>query len=349
MKRLLHISLLSAFGFLMGACTQEDNFATRTADEKTFELQVMAPGIDETNVVSRSAKTDPEKELKKLYILQFSGTAATSTLAKYEKVTLDANNKVSFPFKLIDGSNFNRIYIVANVALAVAEGTTTLGDFENTLIAQTVSKTLPETGLPMCDMKDFDPVGQAKAPDFKLRAMVAKVTLNCSIDPLAESLFSTNPPPTITLKQTSKATTYFSPASVAAAYRPAGLTFNDPLPLGGMGSYTYYVPENIAGQKAGINRWIYRSLANAPTNAAYFEIMGYTADGNSRVTIVLFLGDPEVAGDFNTRRNYHYTITANILGLDEVDQRLKLRGDFMYVNDNPAWGDSSKTDDSFGN
>lgn len=349
MKRLLNISLLTILGFMMGACTQEDNFATRVAKEKTIELQVIAPGIEETGAATRSDKTDSEKKIHSLYVLQFSGTASTSTLAKYEKATLGADNKISFPFKLIDGSGSNRIYIVANVSLSVTADVTKLGDFENSLVSQSVSASVPAGGIPMCDVHDFDPVGQAKAPDFKLRAMVAKVTLNCSIDPSVANLFSTNPAPVITLKGTTKATTYFSPADYTAAYRPTGIAYNDPISLGGMGSYTYYVAENVAGQNSSVNRWIYRSAKNAPANATYFEIMGYTADGNSKVTITLFMGDPNNASDFNTIRNYHYSITANIMGLDEVDQRLTLRGDFMYVNDNGSWTDSSQNGDSFGN
>lgn len=349
MKRLLSLSLLAVCGFWLGSCTQADHFTTREADEKIIELKVIAPGIEETGTVTRSAKDALEKKIHQVYILQFSGTDATSTLAKYQKVTLGANNRVSFPFKLIDGSGVNRVFVVANVNLSVTVDVTTLSEFAGTLVPTGVSTTVPAGGIPMCDCQDFDPMSQAQAPDFKLCAMLAKVTLNCSIDPSAEHLFNTSPAPFIRLKQTTKGTTYFSPTDLTTGYRPTGIAYNDLISVGGMGSYTLYVPENIAGRNSNVNRWIYRSAQNAPANATYFEIKCYTADGNSRVTIALFLGDPNTPSDFNTIRNYHYSITANILGLDEIDQRLTFSSDFMYVNENGSWTDSSKTGDSFGN
>lgn len=349
------MSLLSLCVWLLSACTEEDGLTARDKREVVLELPVIAPGLQQTGgaLETRSDKVGAEGTIidNKLWIVQFDGTAAASKVARSRQVTL-TDGKVTFPFALLE-SGKSRVYVVANANPGVMEDNTTLGDFEKKLVAYTAGTTVDAaTGLPMCDYKDFDPAGASAAPTFTLRALVAKLTFTCSID--AEALGEFGNDLTFTLKNVANGSFYGEPSTYASAWRPASVAFSNK-DLGTKTktetfTCTWYVPENIAGQNAAVTRWIHRGVDNAPANATYFEVATTSADGQSNITIALFLGDPATPADFNVRRNYAYTLTATIIGVDVVDQRVTMKGDFMFVNgNNSGWTDVDNTDDVFGN
>lgn len=355
MKHLVSMSLLSLCVWLLSACTEEDGLTAREKREVTLELPVIAPGLQQTGgaLETRSDKVGDEGKIvdNKLWIVQFDGMAAASKVARSRQVTL-TDGKVTFPFVLLE-SGKSRVYVVANVNPGVTENTTTLGEFEKKLVAYAAGTTVnASTGLPMCDSKDFDPAGASAAPTFTLKAMVAKLTFNCSIDPDALGEFGNTL--TFTLKNVPNGSFYGMPSAYTSAWRPATVSFAQPIELGTKAkteafSCTWYVPENIAGQNAAVTRWIHRSVDNAPANATYFEVATTSEDGESNITIALFLGDPASLSDFNVRRNYAYTLTATIIGVDVVDQRVTMKGDFMFVKDNKdGWTDVNNTNDAFG-
>lgn len=355
MKHLVSMSLLSLCVWLLTACTEEDGITVRDEREVTLEFPVIAPGLQQTGstLETRSDKVGDEGKIidNKLWVIQFDGTAAASKVARSRQVTL-TNGKVTFPFVLLE-SGKSRVYVVANANPGVTENTTTLGDFEKKLVAYAAGTTVnAATGLPMCDSKEFDPAGASSAPAFTLKAMVAKVTFNCSIDADALSEFGSNL--TFTLKNVPNGSCYGEPSTYTAAWRPDGVSFSNKEPETKASNETFtctwYVPENLAGQNTAVTRWIYRSVDKAPANAMYFEVVTTSADGQSNITIALFLGDPNSAPDFNVRRNYAYTLTANIIGVDVVDQRVTMKGDFMFVNNSgDGWADVNHTNDAFGN
>lgn len=355
MKHLVSMSLLSLCVWFLSACTEEDGLTVRDKGEVTLELPVIAPGLQETGgaLATRSDKVGDEGKIidNKLWIIQFDGTAAASKVARSRQVTL-TDGKVTFPFVLLETGK-SRVYVVANANPGVTENTTTLGDFEKKLVAYSAGTTVnAATGLPMCDYKDFDPAGASSAPTFTLKAMVAKVTFNCSIDADALKEFGDNL--TFTLKNVPNGSCYGVPSAYTSAWRPASVSFSSK-ELGTKAkaetfTCTWYVPENLAGQNANVTRWIHRSVDKAPANAMYFEVTTTSADKESNITIALFLGDPTSASDFNVCRNYAYTLTATIIGVDVVDQRMTMKGDFMFVNESTSgWTDVNNTNDAFGN
>lgn len=355
MKHLGCMSLLSLCVWLLWSCAEEDGLTVRDKREVTLELPVLAPGLQQTGgaLETRSDKVGAEGTIidNKLWIVQFDGTAAASKVARSRQVTL-TDGKVTFPFVLLETGK-SRVYVVANANPGVTENTTTLGDFEKKLVAYTAGTTVDaSTGLPMCDYKDFDPAGASSAPTFTLKALVAKLTFTCSIDTDALREFGNDL--TFTLKNVANGSFYGSPSAYTSAWRPATVSFSKK-DLGTKAkteafTCTWYVPENIAGQNAAVTRWIQRGVDNAPANATYFEVATTSEDGESNITIALFLGDPATPADFNVRRNYAYTLTATIIGVDVVDQRITMKGDFMFVNGNSGgWTDVNNTNDAFGN
>lgn len=355
MKHLGCMSLLSLCVWLLSACTEEDGLTARDKREVMLEIPVIAPGLQQTGgaLETRSDKVGAEGTIidNKLWIVQFDGTTAASKVARSRQVTL-TDGKVTFPFALLETGK-SRVYVVANANPGVTENTTTLGDFEKKLVAYTAGTTVDAAaGLPMCDSKDFDPAGASVAPTFTLKALVAKLTFTCSIDTDALKEFGDNL--TFTLKNVANGSFYGLPSAYTSAWRPASVSFSKK-DLGTKlktetFTCTWYVPENIAGQNAAVTRWIQRGVDNAPANATYFEVATTSEDGESNITIALFLGDPATPADFNVRRNYAYTLTATIIGVDVIDQRVTMKGDFMFVDDsNSGWIDVDNTNDVFGN
>lgn len=355
MKHLGCMSLLSLCVWLLSACTEEDGLTARDKREVMLEIPVIAPGLQQTGgaLETRSDKVGAEGTIidNKLWIVQFDGTTAASKVARSRQVTL-TDGKVTFPFALLE-SGKSRVYVVANANPGVTENTTTLGDFEKKLVAYTAGTTVDAAaGLPMCDSKDFDPAGASVAPTFTLKALVAKLTFTCSIDPDVLDKFGDNL--TFTLKNVANGSFYSEPSTYASAWRPATVSFSpqksETVASTATFTCTWYVPENIAGQNAAVTRWIQRGVDNAPANATYFEVATTSNNGESNITIALFLGDPATPADFNVRRNYAYTLTATIIGVDVIDQRVTMKGDFMFVDDsNSGWTDVDNTNDVFGN
>lgn len=362
MKHFKGIGLLVAGILMLVACTQEDELTKRNGREVTLEIPVVAPGLSQVGIpLTRSDKVDNEGKIFSLYIVQFYGDNGTATLAKSEKVTLDASNKVSFTFALPgEGYDKCRVYMVANLNPDPSTGMT-LEQFEKKLMTFAATATVPGTGLPMCDFKDFDPAGKGVGPTFTMKAMVAKLRLVCTLSDLTRSKLKDGKL-TVSVKNIPNGSFCGTPTTYTGAWRPTAPTFADKANVGeistGTFTYTIYIPENIAGQNSAVKRLIHRSVVNAPANSTCFMLDGSTTDGETEVHIALFYGSPKDSdtteletSDFNVKRNYFYTLTATIVDLDDTDQRVSMKGDFMYINENnPAWGEEPNVpSDAFGN
>lgn len=355
MKQLLSMSLFTVCVWLLTACTEDDKLIAREGQEVTLELSVQTPGLQQTGggALTRSDKTGEEATIKdnKLYIVQFDGTTASSKVIKSGTATL-TSGKISFAFSM-GTTGKGRVYLVANADPAATTGMT-LDVFEKKMVGYTAAGTVTaSTLLPMCDFKDFDPAGATTGPAFKLKSMVAKLILKCTIDADAQAEFKGTFK--VNLRNVPNGSFFGEPSSFATAWRPATVTFTDKEDLGTVTNATteaesivFYIPENLSGQNEAVDRWIYRSVEKAPTSSTYFELEGETKDGRT-ARIFLFLGDPANPSDFNVHRNYAYTLTVTIMGVDETDERLSTKSYFMYTNEASAWDDINKTDDSFGN
>ena len=295
-------------------------FSTRASD--TRSLNVVWGGAQTRADVP---KNDDEKELKQVYVVQFSGTDAASTVVKCGLATVNASS-VNFGFYPTGAEN--RVYMVANLDLSAINEGMKLSDFESRLETFAASTSLPGTRLPMCAYNDFEPTTGVSAPQFNLKAMVAKVVFKCKIDAAA----GVNANPAVTLRQIANGTTYTAATDLTAAYRPTGIDFSDlaggtTTTESGYTVYTFYIPENIAGKNAGITKESGRSLAKAQPKATYIEVKATRTADSEEATFVLFLGDPADVTDFNVHRNHIYTVTATIMGFDLIDERVTMSND----------------------
>ena len=97
------------------------------------------------------------------------------------------------------------------------------------------------------------------------------------------------------------------------------------------GSFTLYMPENLAGTVYSITNQRQRTSANAPANATYLLIEGeVTAPGivdwivdKKKFESVVYLGS-NVTNDFNVKRNTDYRININIASDLSTDTRIEL-------------------------
>ena len=283
--------------------------ATRSAANNKPE-KGEAIGITYTDdAVTRvqEGSTPMTEEIKNAYIVQFNGTAPTSTIAWVSgdiKSQLSGGSAIPCTFTMTAGVK-NRVYVVANVASAPTKGTT-LANFEKP-VAFAPSASLPGTGLPMSSMQD---VGVGDVFDvFQLRSLLAKLQFTAK-DHSGTTIAATN----VKLKGVPNGYSFFTQTPGDDAVRPTGTTYsNSGFTL--TSGTTYYVPENLSGRNDFLINHYTRALGMAAANAMYVEIT------NSGTTYNILLGDGS-AQDFNFVGGYAYNINATIYGKDELDLRV---------------------------
>ncbi|WP_459187386.1 fimbrial protein [Parabacteroides sp. APC149_11_2_Y6] len=283
--------------------------ATRSAangkPEKGEAVSLTYDGGATTRVQTGSdPMTSTESAIHNAYIVQFDGTAPTTTVAWVSddiKSQLGSGEPITCSFKMASGKK-NRVYVIANIdQTSVPQvGITTLAQFEGPVGMKGYS--LPSTGLPMSAMQD---IGVGDAFDvFQLRSVLAKLTFKCETAGATLKL--------INIPSGYSFLTQSQPGDKAV--RPSGMTYDKtiaPLTSGN----TYYVPENLSGRNDLLIHPYTRALGMAPANAIYVEI----TDGGT--TYNLLLGDGS-APDFNFTGGYAYNIKAVINGTDTYDLRV---------------------------
>ena len=280
--------------------------ATRSAandkPEKGEAVSLTYGGGATTRVQTGSdPMTSTESEIHNAYIVQFDGTAPTSTVAWVSgdiKADLGSGKPIPCTFSMAPGKK-NRVYVVANIEQSyIPVKGTTLAKFEGP-VPFTPSVSL-SSGLPMSAMQD---IGVGDAFDvFQLRSVLAKLT------------FTTNKGTSILTNVPSGYSFLTQSQPGDKAVRPSGMTYDKtiaPLTSGN----TYYVPENLSGRNDLLIYPYTRALGMAPANAIYVEIK----DGGT--TYNLLLGDGS-APDFNFTGGYAYNIKAAINGTDPYDLRV---------------------------
>lgn len=88
-----------------------------------------------------------------------------------------------------------------------------------------------------------------------------------------------------------------------------------------LASCTYYLPENLRGTNPSITDQQNRDMAHAPAGATYVHI--YATFYGMKIDYYVFLGS-NTSDDFNVRRNRHYILNVNILGVNGDDLRVSM-------------------------
>ena len=88
-----------------------------------------------------------------------------------------------------------------------------------------------------------------------------------------------------------------------------------------LASCTHYLPENLRGANPSITDQQNRDMAHAPAGATYVHI--YATFYGVKIDYYVFLGS-NTSDDFNVRRNRHYILNVNILGVNGDDLRVSM-------------------------
>lgn len=292
--------------------------------------------------------TVDEDALKNLWVLQFDGATDASKLLFCEYYdasmigvndTTDDDSKKSYSLSvaLYETSGDTKIYFVANVGSdrfqkfsagdGVPDSDVTLGSFEASTLAFASEAAVSADGvLPM--IGSYEGSSVIASGTVPMKRLVAKISFSFSIDVPGTEEFT---PSRVSLRSAASCTRFSAPAvptGTTGLYPDAASSDNfinyPAVSVSGTGpfTYTWYVPENLRGVVAGLEPSD-KGQKNAPAGSTFIEIGGDYQRGSALtdVTYTIYLGE-NASTDFNVVRNYHYTVSSTIKGLNSRDLRV---------------------------
>lgn len=293
--------------------------------------------------------TVDEDALKNLWVLQFDGATDASKLLFCEYYdasmigvndTTDDDSKKSYSLSvaLYETTGDTKIYFVANVGPdrfqkfsagdGVPDSDVTLGSFEASTLAFASEAAVSADGvLPM--IGSYEGSSVIASGTVQMKRLVAKIDFTFDIQITAAGEKFT--PSRVSLRSAASCTRFSAPAvptGTTGLYPDAASSDNfinyPAVSVSGTGSFTYtwYVPENLRGVVAGLEP-SEKGSENAPAGSTFIEIGGDYQRGSALtdVTYTIYLGE-NASTDFNVVRNYHYTVSSTIKGLNSRDLRV---------------------------
>ena len=292
--------------------------------------------------------TVDEDALKNLWVLQFDGATDASKLLFCEYYdasmigvndTTDDDSKKSYSLSvaLYETTGDTKIYFVANVGPdrfqkfsagdSSVDSDVTLKSFEASTLAFASEAAVSADGvLPM--IGSYEGSSVIASGTVQMKRLVAKISFSFSIDVPGTEKFT---PSRVSLRSAASCTRFSAPAvptGTTGLYPDAASSDNfinyPAVSVSGTGSFTYtwYVPENLRGVVAGLEP-SEKGSENAPAGSTFIEIGGDYQRGSALtdVTYTIYLGE-NASTDFNVVRNYHYTVSSTIKGLNSRDLRV---------------------------
>ena len=293
--------------------------------------------------------TVDEDALKNLWVLQFDGATDASKLLFCEYYdasmigvndTTDDDSKKSYSLSvaLYETSGDTKIYFVANVGPdrfqkfsagdGVPDSDVTLKSFEASTLAFASEAAVSADGvLPM--IGSYEGSSVIASGTVQMKRLVAKIDFTFDIQITAAGEKFT--PSRVSLRSAASCTRFLEhtvPTGTSGLYPDAASSDNfinyPAVSVSGTGSFTYtwYVPENLRGVVAGLEP-SEKGSENAPAGSTFIEIGGDYQRGSALtdVTYTIYLGE-NASTDFNVVRNYHYTVSSTIKGLNSRDLRV---------------------------
>ena len=300
--------------------------------EVTVQVAPMlsAQGKGTTRAVTNAALSEDEAKIHSLTVLQFGGTAGTSTLIKKTGINGGDINPVTGVFdfdfeELADGGQI-KVYLLANFPASALNdyrvGSTTLAAFEagNLSVTALTEEAMKADGLPLMGAQNFAYATENPAP-FVLKSPLAKVVFQYAVMPGFSfgkaNLFIRNVASAVPLKE---------PTAGAAVQHSAGIDYTGLLTV--VDDLTYngdkvvcYLTENLSGRVAAITQDKERGGAAVPQSATYINVGGLL----SASSYSFYLGDG-TASDFNLQRHYEYTFDLKLRGMNAADKRVTVGG-----------------------
>lgn len=293
--------------------------------------------------------TVDEDALKNLWVLQFDGATDASKLLFCEYYdasmigvndTTDDDSKKSYSLSvaLYETTGDTKIYFVANVGPdrfqkfsagdGVPDSDVTLGSFEASTLAFASEAAVSADGvLPM--IGSYKGSSVIASGTVQMKRLVAKISFSFSIDVPGTEKFT---PSRVSLRSAASHTRFLEhtlPSGTTGLYPDADSSDNfinyPAVSVSGTGpfTYTWYVPENLRGVVSGIESPSEKGPKNAPAGSTFIEIGGDYQRGSALtdVTYTIYLGE-NASTNFNVVRNYHYTVSSTIKGLNSRDLRV---------------------------
>lgn len=291
--------------------------------------------------------TVDEDALKNLWVLQFDGATDASKLlfCEYYDASMiggDATNGYSLSVALYETSGDTKIYFVANVGPGrfqkfsagdgVPDSDVTLGSFEASTLAFASEAAVSADGvLPM--IGSYEGSSVIASGTVQMKRLVAKISFSFSIDVPGTEKFT---PSRVSLRSAASHTRFLEhtlPTGTTGLYPDAASSDNfinypavsvsGPVSKETPFTYTWYVPENLRGVVSSIKGPSDKGSENAPAGSTFIEIGGDYQRGSALtdVTYTIYLGE-NASTDFNVVRNYHYTVSSTIKGLNSRDLRV---------------------------
>lgn len=295
--------------------------------------------------------TVDEDALKNLWVLQFDGKENASKLLfceYYDASMIEVNDtqandpkSYSLSIALYETTGDSKLYFVANVGEnrfqkfpagdGSAQSDVLLGAFEAS--AQTFADAAAVSAdgvLPMIGTITVSSTDASGTVDMK--RLVAKIDFSFSIDVPSTETFT---PSRVSLRSAASHTRFLElavPTGTAGLYPDAASSDNfinypavfvsDPVSKEKPFTCTWYVPENLRGVVSGLDA-ADKGPANAPAGSTFIEIGGDYLRGGQLidVTYTIYLGEDPTT-NFNVVRNYHYTVSSTIKGLNSRDLRV---------------------------
>lgn len=293
--------------------------------------------------------TVDEDALKNLWVLQFDGATDASKLLFCEYYdasmigvndTTDDDSKKSYSLSvaLYETTGDTKIYFVANVGPdrfqkfsagdSSVDSDVTLKSFEASTLAFASEAAVSADGvLPM--IGSYEGSSVIASGTVQMKRLVAKIDFTFDIQITAAGEKFT--PSRVSLRSAASHTRFLEhtvPTGTSGLYPDAASSDNfinyPAVSVSGTGSFTYtwYVPENLRGVVAGLEP-SEKGSENAPAGSTFIEIGGDYQRGSALtdVTYTIYLGE-NASTDFNVVRNYHYTVSSTIKGLNSRDLRV---------------------------
>nr|WP_288661955.1 DUF4906 domain-containing protein [uncultured Alistipes sp.] len=298
--------------------------------------------------------TVDEDALKNLWVLQFDGATDASKLLFCEYYdasmigvndTTDDDSKKSYSLSvaLYETSGDTKIYFVANVGPdrfqkfsagdSSVDSDVTLKSFEASTLAFASEAAVSADGvLPM--IGSYEGSSVIASGTVQMKRLVAKIDFTFDIQITAAGEKFT--PSRVSLRSAASHTRFLEhtlPTGTTGLYPDAASSDNfinypavsvsGPVSKETPFTYTWYVPENLRGVVSGIESPSEKGPKNAPAGSTFIEIGGDYQRGSALtdVTYTIYLGE-NASTDFNVVRNYHYTVSSTIKGLNSRDLRV---------------------------
>ena len=298
--------------------------------------------------------TVDEDALKNLWVLQFDGATDASKLLFCEYYdasmigvndTTDDDSKKSYSLSvaLYETSGDTKIYFVANVGPdrfqkfsagdGVPDSDVTLKSFEASTLAFASEAAVSADGvLPM--IGSYEGSSVIASGTVQMKRLVAKIDFTFDIQITAAGEKFT--PSRVSLRSAASCTRFLEhtlPTGTTGLYPDAASSDNfinypavsvsGPVSKETPFTYTWYVPENLRGVVSSIKSPSEKGPENAPAGSTFIEIGGDYQRGSALtdVTYTIYLGE-NASTDFNVVRNYDYTVSSTIKGLNSRDLRV---------------------------